>query len=442
MRWYLTGIVVSGFGTTAMWLVSGIWVKSLTGSDSLAALAAFALWAPVLLGPLLGTLADRVRRRPLLVVLNAAMALLLPVLLWVESADRVWLLFAVLVLYGAQGAVHEAAEQALVATTLDEGRLGTFNGLRMTANESMKLIAPLVAAGLFARYGGGPVALLDAASFALAAVLFALMPVREERPARSARPHWWRETAEGVRLLRASPVLRPLVATGGFTMLLAGVNGAAIYAVVDSGLGRSPAYAGVLYAVQGVGSVLAGLLTGPLLRRVPERVLAAAGLAVFAVAVGVRALPYGVTALVASAVIGLGMPWVLVATMTAVQREAPAEAVGRVAATAHTLVFAPNALAIAFGAGLVAVVDVRILLPVLAVAGTAWAAGLAVRGGRRSDDPREGQGDDPGDGRSSGLAEDRGGDRGEDGGGGPGSGRVDGLAVRGGQVAGSMEEGA
>ncbi|MDV9190491.1 MFS transporter [Streptomyces sp. SR27] len=381
MRWYLTGVVVSGFGTTAMWLVSGIWVKSLKGSDSLAALAAFALWAPVLIGPLLGTLADRVRRRPLLVVLDLAMAALLPLLLWVESADRVWLLFAMLVLYGAQGAVHDAAEQALVATVLDEGRLGAFNGLRMTANESTKLIAPLVAAGLFARYGGGPVALLDAAGFALAAGVFALMRVKEPRPARSASPNWWRETGEGVRLLRASPVLRPLVATGGFTMLLAGVNGAAIYAVVDRGLGHSPAYAGVLYAVQGAGSVLAGLVTGPLLRRMPERTLAAVGLALFALAVGVRALPHGPTALAASAVIGLGLPWVLVAVTTAVQKAAPPEALGRVAATANTLILAPNALAIALGAGLIALVDVRVLLPLLALAGLAWAAVLAVRGG-------------------------------------------------------------
>ncbi|MGW5777156.1 MFS transporter [Streptomyces sp. NPDC003863] len=387
MRWslYLTGVVVSGFGTTAMWLVSGIWVKSLTGSDSLAALASFALWAPVLVGPLLGTLADRVRRRPLMVVLNLAMAVLLPLLLWVESADRVWLLFAVLVLYGAQGAVHDAAEQALMTVAVDEKRLGMFNGLRMTANESMKLIAPLVAAGLFTRYGGGPVALLDAVSFAVAAGLFALMPVREERPARPESRNWWRETAEGVRLLRGSRVLVPLVATGAFTMLLAGVNGAAIYAVVDEGLGHAPAYAGVLYAVQGVGSVLAGLATGPLLRRVPERTLSAVGLALFAVAVGVRgALPYEATALAASAVIGLGMPWVLIAVMTAVQKEAPAEAVGRVAATANTLVMAPNALAIALGAGLVAVMDVRVLLPVAAVAGAIWALALAAPSRRRA----------------------------------------------------------
>ncbi|WP_395359990.1 MFS transporter [Streptomyces sp. YH02] len=385
MRWYLTGVVVSGFGTTAMWLVSGIWVKSLTGSDSLAALTAFALWAPVLLGPLLGTLADRVRRRPLLVALDLAMAALLPVLLWVDSADRVWLLFAVLVVYGAQGAVHEAAEQALVATAMDEKRLGTFNGLRMTANESMKLIAPLMAAGLFAAYGGGTVALLDAASFALAAGLFALMPVREERPARPGAGHWWRETTEGARLLGTSPVLRPLVATGAFTMLLAGVNGAAIYAVVDRGLGHAPAYAGVLYAVQGGGSVLAGLVTGPLLRRMPERTLAAAGLALFAVAVGVRALPYEATALAASAAIGLGLPWVLVAVATAVQREAPATAVGRMATTAHTLVMAPNALALALGAGLIALVDVRVLLPLLALAGTGGAVVVAVRGRRGPD---------------------------------------------------------
>ncbi|MFE2009467.1 MFS transporter [Streptomyces sp. NPDC059491] len=381
---------MSAFGTTAMWLVSGIWVKTLTGSDSLAALAAFALWAPVLLGPLLGTLADRTRRRPLLVALNAAMAVLLPLLLWVESADRVWLLFAVLLLYGAQGTVHEAAEQALVADVVDDGRLGAFNGWRMTAGESAKLIAPLVAAGLFARYGGGPVVLLDAASFAVAALVFALMPVREARPARPAARHWWRETAEGVRLLRASPVLRPLVATGAVTMLLAGVNGAAVHALVDRGLGHPPAYAGVLYAVQGAGSVLAGLLTGPLLRRVPERTLAAAGLGLFALAAGVRTLPYVPTALAASAVIGLGLPWVLVAVVTAVQREAPAEAVGRVAATSHTLVLAPNAAALALGAGLVALLDVRILLPLLAVAGLAWAAGLAVRRGRGAGSMEEG----------------------------------------------------
>ncbi|WP_137990124.1 MFS transporter [Streptomyces vilmorinianum] len=389
MKWtaglYLTGILVSGFGTTAMWLASGIWVKSLTGSDSLAALTVFALWAPALVGPLLGTVVDRVRRRPLMVWSNAAMAGLLPALVWVDAADRVWLLFAVLVLYGAQGTVHDAAQAALAASVLDKRLLADFNGLRMTVNESVKLIAPLAAAGLFARYGGGPVALLDAATFAVAAGVFALMRVREQKPARPATAHWLRDTAEGLRTIRASPVLRPLVLTGSFTMLLAGVNGAAIYAVVDRGLGHSPAYAGVLYAVQGAGSVVAGLAAGPLLRRIPERLLATAGLALFALAAGARAVPHDGVALAASAVIGLGLPWVLIAAMTAVQREAPETAVGRAAATAHTLLFVPNALALAAGAGLVAVLDIRALLPLLTAAGLTGAIVLAARGRTRAE---------------------------------------------------------
>ncbi|MEU2153492.1 hypothetical protein ABZ532_00460 [Streptomyces sp. NPDC019396] len=109
---YLTGGVVSGFGATAMWLVSGIWVKSLTDSDGPAALAVFALWAPALAGPWLGSVADRVRRRPLVVAVAAAMALLLPCLVLVGSAGRVWLLFCVLVVYGAGGVIAEAAESA------------------------------------------------------------------------------------------------------------------------------------------------------------------------------------------------------------------------------------------------------------------------------------------------------------------------------------------
>ncbi|MER8045133.1 MFS transporter [Streptomyces sp. NPDC094032] len=387
---YLCAVLVSGFGTTAMWLVSGIWVKSLTGSDSLAALTAFALWAPALFGPLLGGLVDRVPRRPLLVAVNLTMAALLPLLLWVDRADRVWLLFTVLLVYGTQGAVHEAAEAALAASALDPERLGSFNGLRMTVNEAMKLVAPLVAAGLFARYGGGPVALLDAATFALAAGVFALLRVREARIPAAASERG--RIADGLRLVWGSPGLRALVVAGGFTMFLAGLNGAAVYAVVDRGLGHAPAYAGVLYAAQGAGSVAAGLAAGPLLRRIPERPLAATGLALFATGSAARALPYDAVALTASALIGVGLPWVLIAAMTAVQRGAPAEAVGRAAGTANTLLFVPNALALAAGAGLVAVLDVRVLLPVVGLAGLAGATALAVAPGARKAVARGGRG--------------------------------------------------
>ncbi|MFE7097540.1 MFS transporter, partial [Streptomyces erythrochromogenes] len=370
---YLLGVVVSGFGTTAMWLVAGIWVKSLTGSDSLAALTVFAMWAPVLAGPALGVLADRLPRRPLLVAACLVMAVLLPALCLVDSAGRVWLLFAVLLVYGICGTLHEAAEAALVAKAVDVRLLGDFNGLRMTAGESMKLLAPLAGAALFTRFGGGSVALLDAVTFALAAGLFLLLRVDRDAPEPRGRPRagGFAQALEGGRQLWGSPVLRPLVAAAAAVMFLAGINGAVVYAVADDVLGRTPAFVGVLYAVQGAGSVLSGLVAGPLLRRMPVRVFTAAGTALFALGCGARALPHESAALVGSALIGAGLPCVLIAALTTVQREVPDSVVGRTAATANTLVFVPNALALALGAGLVALVDVTVLLPVLTAAGLA-----------------------------------------------------------------------
>ncbi|MFG2656506.1 MFS transporter [Streptomyces sp. NPDC048425] len=377
-RLLLAGIVVSGFGTSAMWLAAGIWVKDLTGSDSLAALCAFALWAPALAGPLLGTVADRTRRRPLLVAANLGLGLLLLSLLAVDSVGSLWILFTVLVAYGACGVVTDAAEAALVPAVVGKESLGDFNGLRMAANEGMKLVAPLAGAGLFAVYGGAGVALLDAATFAAAAGLYAWLRVEESAPARRTAGVWTR-TAEGVRALWRQERLRPLVLAAAATMLLAGLNGAALYAVVDGGLGRSPSYAGVLYAVQGAGSVAAGLTAGGLLLRLGERRFAAAGIALFAAGAGLRALPYDAVALGCSAAIGTGLPCVLIAALTAVQREIPDALVGRAVATANTLMFAPNAVALAMGAGLIAVMDHRVLLALLGAAGLALACATARR---------------------------------------------------------------
>ncbi|WNM34333.1 MFS transporter [Streptomyces sp. Li-HN-5-11] len=371
----LAAVVVSGFGTSALWLAAGVWAKDLTGSDAAAALCLLAMWAPTLAGPLLGTLADRTRRKPLLLAANLLLAALLPTLFTVGSPGRIWLLYAVLFCYGAVGVVHDAAQSALVAAAVDPALLGDFNGLRTTATEGMKLLAPLAGAGLYAAYGGACVALLDAVTFVLAAGLYALLRVREGRPVRPATS--WRErTAEGARHLWSQAGLRSLVLAGGATMLFAGVNGALVYAVVD-GLGHTPAYAGVLYAVQGAGSVVAGLASGAGLRLLGGRRFAVCGIALTAAAVAGRAVPSDPVALACSAAIGAGLPCVLVAAFTAVQRETPGELVGRVAATAGTLVFVPNVAGLAVGAALVDVVGHRLLLVLLGLGMLGTAVPLA-----------------------------------------------------------------
>ncbi|MFD0574035.1 MFS transporter [Kitasatospora gansuensis] len=180
---YLGGVILSGFGDSAMALAAGIWVKTLTGSDSLAALVGFCMWLPAFVGPAIGTLADRVRRRPLLVGTNLVLAAVLTAPLALRSREDVWLLFVVLTLVGVGTVLVDAAETALIAAAVPGELRGDFNGLVRTSIESMKLVAPLAGAGLFTAFGGPAVALLDAVTFVLAAAAFRLIRVREPRPA-------------------------------------------------------------------------------------------------------------------------------------------------------------------------------------------------------------------------------------------------------------------
>ncbi|WP_326783308.1 MFS transporter [Streptomyces sp. NBC_00151] len=374
---YLGGVIVSGFGDSAMALATGIWVKTLTGSSSLAALVGFCMWLPTFAGPVIGTVADRVRRRPLLVATNLALAVVMTAPLFVRSQEQVWLLFAVLSLVGTGMVLTDAAETALVAAAVPDELRGDFNGLVLTALEGMKLLAPPAGASLFTAFGGRTVALLDAASFALAAAAFRLIRVQEASPAPRTGRVW---TAEGARYLRRHPALRSLVITSGTTMMLAGLSSTATYAMLDAGLHRSPAFAGVLTSLQGLGSVVSGLAAGALMRRIPERTFSAAGLALFALGVLARATPWLPVTLGSSLLIGLGLPCPVIAALTAVQKYTPSELLGRVAATANTFVYAPTGLALLLGSGMVAVLDYRVQLLAAGTSGLAVASVLTAKG--------------------------------------------------------------
>ncbi|WP_070199213.1 MFS transporter [Streptomyces oceani] len=380
---YLGGVTVSAFGDAAMSLAAGIWVKELTGSNGLAALVTFCYWLPGFAGPAIGTLADRVRRRPLLVAVHLLLATVLLLPLAVRSADEVWLLFLVLTLVGTGAVLSDAAEVAVVTAVVPDELRGDLNGLARTAVESAKLLAPLAGAGLFTTLGGHAVALLDAATFLLAAVAFALLRIRETTPP-PRRRSWRHEVRTGVRYLRRHRLLRGMTLAGAAAMTAASLSSTALFALLD-GLRQPAAFAGVLTAVQGLGSVVGGLGAGALLRRMPERTFAALGVAVFALGLLARATPWTPVVCGGSLLIGLGLPLPLIAALTAVQRETPGELTARVAATAHTVMFAPTGLGLLLGTGLVASLDYRVQVLLAAAVALAAAAGL-VRGGRTSDE--------------------------------------------------------
>src|ERR1700685_4873589 len=73
-RLYLVGLAASLLGNSALSLVAGVWVKTLTGSSAQAGLVSACVYAPSLAGPVAGLLADRVDRTRWLSTVNLVSA--------------------------------------------------------------------------------------------------------------------------------------------------------------------------------------------------------------------------------------------------------------------------------------------------------------------------------------------------------------------------------
>jgi MFS family permease len=375
-RFYLAGQALSTVGDNALWLAMGIWVKILTGSSSAAGLVFFAYTGGILLAPVTGLVADRLRRRPLLIGANLVAAAGVCCLLLVQGRGQVWLIYPVMFGYGALSSLIYSAQTALLAVMLPADLLGEANSLLQMAAMGLRVVSPLLGAGLLAWAGPLPVVLLDAGTFVAAAGAVAALRVREPAPA-PASAHWRAEMAAGIRYVGRTPVLRRLLIAGAIALLVFGFFETVPFTVIGQGLHRAPAFLGVLEAVMGAGALAGGALAAPVMRRTGERALVALALAVAAAACLLLIPPSLPVVLAAMGLLGLSIVWVNVGAITLIQRRTPADLLGRVDAALTIAITVPQTVSIALGAALVAVVDYRLLLATMAVVIVIAAAYLA-----------------------------------------------------------------
>jgi MFS family permease len=347
-RLYLTGLAVSVIGSNALSLAAGIWVKSLTGSSSEAALVSVCVYAPSLAGPLAGVVADRVRRRRFLVWLNVVSAVLVLPLLAVSGPGSAWIIFAVMTWYGIHLTLSGPAENALFAVMLSRELRQELNGWSLGFQEAGRLVSPLFGAGLFALVGGGIVSVFDAITFLVAALTLARIRLREARPVPEPR-HWRAELLAGFGHIRRTPELRRLLAAASVPMSFSGVLVAAQYSLVQ-GLHEPPSFLGVFSAALGAGSIAASLVSGRLLRSAGERWLAVLGMVNFALGNAMRAASWLPLSVAGSVVLGFALPWLFLALLSLAQRSTPPELQGRVSAAVTLVFFGPQAPLQALGA--------------------------------------------------------------------------------------------
>jgi MFS family permease len=360
------GLAASMLGDSLMLIVLSLWVKTLTHSNGAAGLTFLWLTLPALIAPVFGYVVDRFPRRPFLVVANVASAAAVLPLMLVRDAGDVWIIYTVAFLYGVSFVVVPAALNGLLKDLLAEDVLVDANASLAVTREAFRLVGPLAGASIFAFAGGASVVALDAISFVVAAVaVFRLTVVSvpdDHEPA-----HWRVEFTAGLSYLRTNRRLLHSTVCLGLCLLVVGFSESAVYALIDA-FDKPPSFVGPILTLQGIGAVAGGLAASRAVRRFGEPVtiviglgLMACGLSVVAAAVELWQMLAGVS------VLGAGLPLLIVAYTTLLQKETPSRLMGRVSTATDVLVTTPQALSIAVGAVLVGLLDYRLIFVLMAL---------------------------------------------------------------------------
>jgi len=188
---------------------------------------------------------------------------------------------------------------------------------------------------------------------------------------------------DGLRVLVRDPVVRMPVLVAAGSIALSGFTGAAVLAQIVRVLHLPATYLGFVSTAQGAGSVVGGLLVGRLLARSSPATVAGLGAVVFAAGRLVGCVPWWPAVIAGSVLVGVGLPWTLVAGITAVQTGTPAHLLGRVSATSSTVMFGPLMVAIPAGSALVALGAIVPLLTASVLAAVLGRAALGARPGSR-----------------------------------------------------------
>jgi MFS family permease len=332
----------------------------------------------VLLAPLFGRQIDRVRRKPLLMATNAVVALAVLALLLVHGAGQTWIVYGVAVVYGCGLTVLGATRNAFLKDMLPDADLGSANAAFGTLAGFTRILAPLIGSGIYAVFGGHLLAIVDAVSFIAAIAALASVRVVESTP-EPGGGRYRTEVLAGLRAIRSVPLLAQVTLVSAIAFATVGFLEPMVFVVIQHGLHRPPTFFGVIASVEGAGAVAAGLTGARLLRRAGEaRVVGCAllGLALGSATLAVPSLPL---VLAGGVVVGAAITWFAIAWNTALQRHTPPRLQGRVFTTAGVLVTVPQTISIGLGALLIAAVDYRILLAVLAVVTALCGVRLLVR---------------------------------------------------------------
>jgi DHA3 family tetracycline resistance protein-like MFS transporter len=327
---------VSLFGDGLLFVALAWQAYELTSSPSTVALIGLAWTVPMVVLLLVGgVISDRFDRRRVLITSDVirCSAMVVLGLLAVTGRIEIWHMVALVAVYGAGDALFPGAFNALVPQLVPAEHLVQANAVDQLVRPLMlQMVGPAVGGVVVAAAGAGTAFLVDAGTFAVSMLAFALMRSRPLERVRDISDGVVSEVREGFRFVRSETwIWGTLVCASLFLLVYLGPWDVLLPYVVKNELGASARDLGFVYGATGVGAVLAAVVLGQ--RELPRRAitvmyvgftLEVAMLAVYGTAESVWPM------LAAAFFAGISIAVANVIWLTLLQRRVPGRLLGRV----------------------------------------------------------------------------------------------------------------
>jgi DHA3 family macrolide efflux protein-like MFS transporter len=331
---FLSGQTVSLFGSMIVQYVVMWYVTLETESGLAVALYAVCAFAPQGIVSIFGgVLADRMNRKTLTIVADAGIAaatLALALLMW-NGVTELWVILLAVAVRSFGAGVQTPTVQAIIPQIVPADQLMRVNGIYQTLTSAMALVAPAVAAAIYAAFGVVPVFFLDVITAVLGIGLLALVAVPTLARATETTTSYRQDLVEGIRYIWTHRIVRWLLLVYAIVFVLTVAPSFVTPLMVARTFGGEKWMLAVLEIAFSVGMLLGGTLIATRLAkrsRIGLILISTFGFAILTVALGLSTnvwVFYGFMFL-----IGLAVPLFITPFMTLMQETVEPEKHGRV----------------------------------------------------------------------------------------------------------------
>jgi MFS family permease len=341
-RRILLGLTVSQIGDWAYNVALIVFVYDATRSAAWVGITTGMRMAPyVLFGALGGEIADRFERRRVMIVCDLIrMGLMILLALVAQTNGPVLLAGIVGFLTTTAATPYMPSTSAMTPELVGEDDLAAANGIESAVQTTSIIIGPAIGAAILAAGSPAIAFYVNAATFLLSALAVSTVRSRSRATAAeaAAASGTWKRVREGIGAIAGSRAARVLVAFIITTSFIYGTDTVLFVLIGKERLGTGANGYGALLAALGVGGLVASFTTNRLARSPRLGTILVAGLALYTAP---TLLMLGVhdptVAFFVQAFRGAGTIIVDVLVITALQRWAPREVVGRVFGVVYSL---------------------------------------------------------------------------------------------------------